>query len=123
MTSDLYRRTLPDDPCLNVWIRAIKGPSTPLMKYAHGLKVRRICGPAMMTSLIVFLMPYVNNEVTQGRIPKPLYARDYERWMKWNLHVVCRWNGIVPNRMRRILVSLWNWGDVRKNFVVELRPI
>ena len=118
MTSELHRRTLSNDPCLDVWLRTIKSPATPLMKYARKLKVRRICGPAMVASLIVIFMTCVNNEVTQRGTPKPLFARDYIRRPKWNLHVICQKKEIVSNRKGRSLPSLQYWGDVRINVAV-----
>ena len=121
MTSDLYRRILPNDPCLHVWLRAIKGPSPPLMKYAHRLRVRLKCGPTMMTFLIAIFTTFVNNEVIKRRAPMPLFAHDYERWTKWNLHAVCPRKGIKRKRTRRILASLQYWGDARINVVVVAR--
>ena len=78
MTLAPRRRLLPNDPCLLVWIRTIKGPSTSFMKYAHRLHVRRICEPTMMTSPVAILASCVNNEVMQEGYAKPLFARDYE---------------------------------------------
>ena len=75
----------------------------------------------MTTSLIATLMTCVNSEVTRGRTPKPLFVRDYERWTKWNLHVVCPRKGIKRKRTRRILASLQYWGDARINVVVVAR--